>query len=243
MKKSFFRICSVLLLVSMMLPFAISCAQNELTENGETEKSSQTLAQTEAKETEKATKPVEENNTDDDYDEENIEIDLDPFGDRVPYVAENIPLARRVASEGMVLLKNKGAALPITPKDNVLIEGEGVGNIYGGGTGSGSMNVETVDFLDGMKHKQRENKLTLNKEITSLYNDNAEYKPTYIELMKAAKVSNKAVFTVCRVSGEGSDRSASSGDYYLSEEEIKMLDDLADNLYTTTASIPAEAQK
>ena len=144
----------------------------------------------------------------------------------MPYDPGKIPLARRAASEGMVLLKNEDSALPLMPEDNVALIGDGVNNLYGGGTGSGSMKVATVNLLDGMKTKQGENKLTLNKELVSSYSRRYDYVPSYSDLKTASKVSDTAVYTICRLAGEGGDRSSTAGDYRLSVNEKTMLDNL-----------------
>jgi len=205
MRSVFMKVLSVILVIFMLMTFATSCGKQD--KQGEA--------------TEKATDPEVDKN--DNGDKESISK---PLGDRVPYDLGKIPLARRAASEGMVLLKNEDSALPLMPEDNVALIGDGVNNLYGGGTGSGSMKVDTVNLLDGMKTKQGENKLTLNKELVSSYSRRYDYVPSYSDLKTASKVSDTAVYTICRLAGEGGDRSSTAGDYRLSVNEKTMLDNL-----------------
>ena len=64
---------------------------------------------------------------------------------------DNRALARRIATEGIVLLKNDGA-LPVAP-GKVALYGMGVTKTIFGGTGSGEVNARRyVNILEGFEN-------------------------------------------------------------------------------------------
>ena len=65
----------------------------------------------------------------------------------------NDNLAKIVAIEGMVLLKNEDNVLPIKDKTNVALFGSGARFTIKGGTGSGEVNVfHSVSIEEGLKN-------------------------------------------------------------------------------------------
>jgi beta-glucosidase-like glycosyl hydrolase len=144
-------------------------------------------------------------------------------------LSENVGISRRAAAEGMVLLENNGI-LPLKKGTRVALFGNGQINFVRGGTGSGWVNTAyTVNFLQGMRNKQNEGKIKLNDSLASSYIEwvaagNSGMIPINSDIRKIAAASDAAIIIISRISGEGSDRSASKGDYYLSDVEIAMLD-------------------
>ena len=68
------------------------------------------------------------------------------------YEIENRALARKAAADGMVLLKNEGALLPLDTAKPVALYGAGAVVTVKGGTGSGDVNSrETVSIWQGLK--------------------------------------------------------------------------------------------
>ena len=70
-----------------------------------------------------------------------------------PWETEHRKLARRAATEGIVLLKNKEGILPLKAGSTVALYGAGAGKTIKGGTGSGDVNErEKVSICQGMKN-------------------------------------------------------------------------------------------
>lgn len=151
-----------------------------------------------------------------------------PDSPRAPLYTDSLSISRAAASEGMVLLKNEDGALPLTYDDKVAVIGDGVNKLVGGGGGSGSMPVATVSLLNGMKTKHSEEKIQLNAELAVAYGKDYNYAPSQDDLKRAVETSDKIVYTITRSAGEGSDRTAQEGDYYLSRNEISTLKSLVD---------------
>lgn len=139
-------------------------------------------------------------------------------------------LVRQAAAEGMVLLKNEGAALPLaTARGAIALLGIGSYDFYNGGTGSGDVNgAYSINLQRGLRDVGYE----IDGAIDSFYNkylesehrrcaeankgkswcDNAE-RPLealpFKELAGAAKTAQAAIITIGRTFGESQDR-----DYY-----------------------------
>lgn len=65
---------------------------------------------------------------------------------------KNRALARKAASEGIVLLENKNHLLPLQKGEKVALYGVGASKTIKGGTGSGDVNErESVSIYQGMK--------------------------------------------------------------------------------------------
>ena len=69
-----------------------------------------------------------------------------------PYEIEHSALARQIATEGIVLLKNEGNVLPLKENSEVALFGAGALKTVKGGTGSGNVYARrTVNVLDGLE--------------------------------------------------------------------------------------------
>lgn len=150
---------------------------------------------------------------------------------------------RCAAAEGMVLLKNDGAMLPVTGKDCVSVFGRCQIDYYRSGTGSGgAVNVAyTTNLIDGFKEHAD---IRLNEELLQVYEswiqehpfDNGggvwagepwfqKEMPVTEELVKGARfISNKAVVVIGRTAGEDQDNAITEGSYLLTAEELHMLE-------------------
>lgn len=151
----------------------------------------------------------------------------------------HVDTAIQVASEGMVLLENKGA-LPLKG-DTVALYGAGTWNTIRGGTGSGATYLrdssDNVTVYDGFKDAgytiANEGYV---KEYTEAWEKSGADSSS--SLMGSATVAKDvafsddeladiesidpsvpAIYTLNRISGEGSDRTLTAGDYYLTEDE------------------------
>ena len=136
-------------------------------------------------------------------------------------------LATRAAAEGIVLLKNEGNLLPFKADQTVTMVGKAQVDTIKGGGGSGDVHVfDTVNILEGVDQKVEEGKIKLYEEVAKNYRRNSGYSPAASVLQAASKASDAAIYVISRTSYEGGDRSATAGDYYLSNQEIKDIENL-----------------
>jgi beta-glucosidase len=150
--------------------------------------------------------------------------------------------SRRVAAEGVVLLKNEGQVLPIRNKEKISIFGRTQINYYRSGTGSGgSVNVEyTTNLLDALRSKKN---IIVNEHLADIYErwikenpfDNGgggwaaepwhqkEMPLTDSMVLEARVESDKALVVIGRTAGEDKDNEDAEGSYQLTWEEKEML--------------------
>lgn len=168
-------------------------------------------------------------------------------------------LARRLAAEGIVLLKNEGL-LPFEPSASIALLGSGADHTVKGGIGSGDVNNrENVSIYQGFKDagisvtsrewledydKRYESARNVWKEKVLADAEQAgnpfdAYAANPFSLPEGRSVSagdlegaSAAVYVISRISGEGKDRRKIEGDYYLSRREREDL------LYLDRKQIP-----
>lgn len=179
----------------------------------------------------------------------------------VSWEAEHQKMARKIAAEGMVLLENNGV-LPLSKKvHTIALYGNGARKTIKGGTGSGDVNSRySVSVEEGLENAgyQVLTKEWLNRYDEIVRDDFAQWKRElqceseeknkmfvlcYLETphrIPTQKVEKKdlvnadlAVYVIARRSGEGSDRSAQAGDYYLYPEETEALSLLGETYENT----------
>lgn len=161
----------------------------------------------------------------------------------------NAELSMNAATEGMVLLENKNNSLPIAPKGKIALFGGGAYGTIKGGTGSGDVNerykvsvwdafknagynITTSEWLEGYKEKYDKGLAEYNKKYAGNLLVSAYSLPDYKltdEDIKAAAGTDTAIYVISRSSGEGKDRTASKGDYYLSDEEYGNIKKMAES--------------
>jgi len=164
-----------------------------------------------------------------------------------------IPLARRAAAEGIVLLKNNGV-LPIREKDKVSVFGRTAINYFAVGYGSGGdvRHPYIVNIIDGLAN----NGVSVNKELLDVY---AKWvsKPKNIPdegfwgnwpmnfpemplnrkiVRQAAAASDMALVIIGRAAGEDRENKLIKGSYYLTDTERRMLD-MVTSEFTRTAVV------
>ena len=130
-------------------------------------------------------------------------------------------LCTQIAEEGIVLLKNDSAALPLASGTKVNVFGWSSTNPIYGGTGSGALSAAypTVDFLQGLTDAGIE----YNQELVDFYKGWRDSRPSvgmmgqdwtipeptieeYGDLFTSAKdYSDTAIFFIARSGGEGAD--------------------------------------
>ncbi len=166
-------------------------------------------------------------------------------------------LAREVAEESIVLLKNDGV-LPLPTGIPVALFGAGAGLTIKGGTGSGDVNVRhSVSIYDGFtlarvrvtskgwiedyEERYELARQAWKKQILDECGgttDGQLFFDTYtshaFEMPEGRPIEDTdvqdaktAVYVISRVAGEGSDRHLAKGDYYLTDHELEDLRVLA----------------
>ncbi len=165
----------------------------------------------------------------------NLTTNIGKNGKRLTGCTEHIALSRKVAGEGMVLLENNGL-LPLKENTTVALFGIGSIDYVKGGGGSGMVYCDYVrNIYEGFMLKAP--RLSVFEPVTKYYYDYAfptlsecsGYKPLPeidipAELVdQAAKNADVAIITIHRFSGEGWDRSAEKGDFYLTDTEQEMV--------------------
>lgn len=156
-------------------------------------------------------------------------------------ITEGMPeLARKMASEGAVLLKNENQLLPLAKGTKVSLFGRTYYDYFYVGYGSGGdvNRPYAINLAEGIENCED---LELNKELHNVYLNWIEKNPVshgywahwplrYEEMPlddntveKAAQSSDVAVVTIGRSSGEDRDSELGNGSYYLHDQEVEML--------------------
>jgi beta-glucosidase len=167
-----------------------------------------------------------------------------------PDLKAHAEVTRQSAAEGMVLLKNTNLALPLA---DTTVEVAAFGNtsyrIITGGTGSGDVNeAYSVSLVEGLQNVG----LTANATLKTMYDaylkavdDGRPRGPrgfrgadpigelgVSVALAKSmANISDVALITIGRNSGEGRDRSSGEGDFKLSAAEKDLLKNVTDEFH------------
>jgi len=163
------------------------------------------------------------------------------YSDR-PDLKAHAEIARRAGTEGMVLLKNRNNALPMSEDTkNIAVFGKTSYEIITGGTGSGDVNeAYSVSLIDGLKGSGYSIDASLQNMYTEYLNKAKDAQPrsedaffgapTIAEMklssQAAADAADKtdiALVTIGRNSGEGGDRKAEPGDFYLTDTEKSLI--------------------
>ncbi|MFA5330655.1 MAG: glycoside hydrolase family 3 N-terminal domain-containing protein [Prolixibacteraceae bacterium] len=168
-----------------------------------------------------------------------------------PDLAAHAAVTRQAATDGMVLLENKGNALPIaTGVKNIAAFGNTSYAFIAGGTGSGDVNeAYTVSLIDGLNNggytvlgdlKATYEKFMKDAEANRLPSKNPlavfmgakeplpEMSVTPALAKKIAVKSDMALITIGRIAGEGADRTVTEGDFYLTSTEKEMIQNVSD---------------
>ncbi|KAA6330015.1 Thermostable beta-glucosidase B, partial [termite gut metagenome] len=168
-----------------------------------------------------------------------------PFSNK-PDLNAHADVSRRLATEGMVLLKNNNNALPLEKVQNIAAFGFGSYDFIAGGTGSGDVNeAYTVSLVKGLANagyivdtgletfytnyiSEEKPKVpkpkTFHDPIISI--PEADIPVSLIEEMAA--VTDVAFISIGRISGEFKDRDLANehykiGDYYLTQTEKNLI--------------------
>jgi beta-glucosidase len=159
-----------------------------------------------------------------------------------PDLKAHAQVSRHAASEGMVLLKNEQAALPLTKSvRNVALFGNASYEVLVGGTGSGDVNrAYTLSLIDGLKDAA----FSADESLKGMYDDHIKQAkakqsqtgqrfgvmPEPLPEMRVesgiagqfAAKTDAAIITISRLTGEGADRKL-EGNYLLSDSEKALI--------------------
>ena len=159
-----------------------------------------------------------------------------------PDLEAHAAVSRQVAAEGMVLLRNEGAALPLAAGCNLSVFGVNAYDCIAGGTGAGHVNkAYTVDLDEGLCNAG----FRLNTRTADLYAKYMSFGEALLAEQNALRYlgekwfvpettltpefiasraadSDAAIVALGRNSGEYNDRPTS--DFYLTEAERELLE-------------------
>lgn len=167
-----------------------------------------------------------------------------------PDLKAHAKVCKKVADEGVVLLKNNSAALPMSKDNEIALFGVTSYDFIAGGTGSGNVNRPyVVDLMSGLSNVG----FRLEPELDAFYRDYMKAEALRCEringdnkwfidreraievipdelIVNAAANADDAVITIGRVFGEGKDR-----DYYhsylLSDREKELISKVSDSFH------------
>jgi beta-glucosidase len=159
-----------------------------------------------------------------------------------PDLAAHAEIARHAATQGMVLLKNDGRALPLAPSGTVALFGNASYELIVGGTGSGEVNEAYVVSLDaGLEGAGFIVDTSLRDAYRGFITDQKEQQPERMPFMptpplpempidaglatRAAEAAGVAIVTLGRNSGEMADREVD--DFAISAVERSMIENVA----------------
>ncbi|MEN0037434.1 MAG: glycoside hydrolase family 3 C-terminal domain-containing protein [Cellvibrio sp.] len=159
-----------------------------------------------------------------------------------PDLVAHAKVARTAAAEGMVLLRNQKASLPLIAKSSVALFGNSAYNMVTGGTGSGDVNeAYSVSLLTGLTDAG----FVIDKKLQSNYENyltaQRKSQPPAMPFMlpppipentlsldvinAAATNTDSALITIGRNSGEFVDRKQDD-DFYLSKAEQQLIENV-----------------
>ncbi len=166
-----------------------------------------------------------------------------PYSNK-PDLAKDAQVSRRAAAEGMVLLKNEGAVLPLAGVKTIAVFGNTSYDLIAGGTGSGDVNKPyTISLIQGLVGSGYTPKAVLEQAYSSYLKDAKAKRPKSRNffvapppipemvlsdeaIQQAASSADAALLTIGRNAGEGADRKLDN-DFYLSTAEKDLISRVA----------------
>ena len=163
------------------------------------------------------------------------------FGAGAVYYSEGQKIARVIADEGIVLLKNENDALPVNRGGSVALFGEAQriglkdeefwnkrGYIpygYGSESQAGDFGDKPIDPLDALEAAEKNGEISLYHEMSALYtaalSQGETFIPTDAQVREAARSAQTAICFFSRWGGEAFD--VSRADWYLRDSEKALL--------------------
>jgi len=159
-----------------------------------------------------------------------------------PDLKAHAEVARQAGADGMVLLKNRQDALPLDENiKNIAAFGNTSYETITGGTGSGDVNeAYSISLAEGLQSTGYLIDKSLQDDYMSYIKEAkakqprrrfffrgtppiAEMEVRTATIRKMADITDAAIITIGRNSGEGSDRKAEPGDFYLTDTEKSLI--------------------
>ena len=151
---------------------------------------------------------------------------------------QNNEVALSIAAQSCELLENNGV-LPIAKSGSIALFGNAVTATVKGGTGSGVSNQRERDWIDtafedaGFTITTPEEYLKkIGRGIVATAFSAEGSLPDDVAItdqwIKEASVTDTAIYCIARTAGEGEDRTAVKGDYYLTDVELRNIGMIAD---------------
>ena len=164
-----------------------------------------------------------------------------------PDLGADAEVALEAAQEGIVLLKNNAATLPLKEEDTVAVFGVGTYLFYANGLGAADVNKPyTINLIQGMK----EARINTHPVVDEFYQKYFEAQDVQLRernartwknwffgykvpeeaplrdffIQKRAQDCSKAIITIARNCGEALDRNFAKGEYLLTDTEKEMLE-------------------
>ncbi len=168
-----------------------------------------------------------------------------------PDLKAHAEVARKAATEGMILLKNRGNALPISKSvKTVAAFGNATYNTIPGGTGSGEVNkAYTISIDQGLANAGYRPDESLKNTYTKFFQDArsgqqprrrfyGEMPVSDSLIIETAKKNDLAIITIGRNAGEGNDRNLENN-YNLGPEEKQQFKKIADAFHAKGKKVVA----
>lgn len=147
-----------------------------------------------------------------------------------PKYKEHDDIALLAAKESIVLLKNNNNLLPLK-SDAVLNIFGNINSFRISNFGAPAINPRwNPTLIDAIKDHSS---FILNEELTNLYLNDAYLIPDKSIIDKAKALSDTAIIFITRKSGEDIDNRAIKGEYYLKDEELKMIEAVSNSFDKT----------
>ena len=159
-------------------------------------------------------------------------------------------IARQVAAEGCVMLRNERQTLPFRKGDKVAVFGRCAFYYYKSGLGSGGL-VNTryvVSIMDALESCED---IILEEEILEIYKEwiacnpvdeghgwgtvpwSQQEMPLTEEAIQAAAKADAALVIIGRTAGEDQDNKAEEGSYLLTQTELEMIEKVCERFERT----------
>lgn len=168
-----------------------------------------------------------------------------------PDLKAHAEITRKAGAEGMILLKNNDATLPLAKSvKTVAAFGNASYEFISGGTGSGDVNeAYTVSLIQGLENAGLKTDAQLQEIYRNYIREERAKQPKPRNFLaallggmqpvnemnvnpelaaKMAENSDLALIVIGRNAGEGEDRKAEAGDFYLSSAEKEMIKNVTD---------------
>ena len=127
-------------------------------------------------------------------------------------------ISRKIAEEGIVLLRNEGSALPLSPSNTVAVFGPNQLDYYQTGGGTATIISDfNVNIPQGIADAASRGKVKFYEPLFNEYKANKNLTVTAEKAKEIAEFADTAVVCVSSTCGEGADRKVMKGDWFLSD--------------------------